>query len=74
MHGHIRRFPIKDLPQKEEELKQWLYNRYKEKDQLLEDFKQKQTFPEGAGGSQVLDTPRVCAQSNPTSLNRHHPD
>jgi len=59
VHGHIRRFPIKDLPQKEEELKQWLYSRYKEKDGFLDHFKQKQIFPDGPGGRHELKRPQA---------------
>ena len=35
VHLHVRRFPRGDLPQTDEELAQWLYTRYQEKDALL---------------------------------------
>jgi len=57
VHGHVRRFPIKDLPTKEEDLKQWLYNVYKEKDKLLDHFKQNDIFPDGKNGSHQLKAP-----------------
>lgn len=60
VHGHVRRFPIKELPKKEEELKQWLYNVFKEKDALLAHFKEKKYFPEGQNGSHELKAPVVC--------------
>ena len=35
---HVRRFPIADLPQSEEELSAWLKERWREKDELLDHF------------------------------------
>ncbi|MDA3862757.1 MAG: lysophospholipid acyltransferase family protein [Deltaproteobacteria bacterium] len=39
IHIHIRRFPLAQLPEDEEQLKQWLVNRFEEKDQLLHEYK-----------------------------------
>ena len=35
VHLHVRRYPISDLPQDKEDLANWLYARYQEKDALL---------------------------------------
>ncbi len=35
VHLHVRRFPRSELPQSDEELVEWLYARYQEKDALL---------------------------------------
>ena len=43
---HVRRFPIADLPVGDDEaLNQWVFDRYREKDELLIDFHAKGTFP-----------------------------
>lgn len=39
IHVHVRRFEIGSLPLSEAELSQWLYDRFVEKDRLLENFK-----------------------------------
>ncbi|XP_071524725.1 1-acyl-sn-glycerol-3-phosphate acyltransferase epsilon-like isoform X2 [Panulirus ornatus] len=38
VHIHIRRIPMTEVPQQEEELKSWLHNLYLEKDVLAENF------------------------------------
>eukprot|EP00026_Physarum_polycephalum_P011174 Phypoly_transcript_11376.p1 GENE.Phypoly_transcript_11376~~Phypoly_transcript_11376.p1 ORF type:complete len:370 (+),score=30.59 Phypoly_transcript_11376:96-1205(+) len=45
---NITRTPLADLPKNDEDLKQWIFERYKEKDELLEYFSKHQKFP-GAG-------------------------
>jgi len=45
---HIRRIPMKNVPETEEELKKWCFDKFSEKDVLLDYFKQHQKFP-GAG-------------------------
>jgi lysocardiolipin and lysophospholipid acyltransferase len=42
---HIRRIPITDLPQKDEELKKWVFDKFKEKDELIDYFRKNQKFP-----------------------------
>lgn len=42
---HVRRFPIDTLPQTEEALIQWVFDRYREKDELLAQFEREQRFP-----------------------------
>jgi len=42
---HIRRWPIDQIPTDQNELKSWLFNCYKEKDDLIEYFKINQKFP-----------------------------
>jgi 1-acyl-sn-glycerol-3-phosphate acyltransferase len=56
IHVHVRRFPIETLPQLEDELRDWLISRYREKDSLLEHYYSHGVFPaegaaEGARGS-----------------------
>ena len=46
VHMHVRRFPIEDLPETDEGLRQWLLERFVEKDQLLEHYYQTGKFPD----------------------------
>jgi 1-acyl-sn-glycerol-3-phosphate acyltransferase len=43
-HLNVQRFPIEDLPKSEDALSDWLTNRYREKDRLLERFYQQGSF------------------------------
>ena len=45
VHLHVRRFPVADLPREAEELGQWLIDRFREKDNLLEQFYATGAFP-----------------------------
>lgn len=45
IHLHVRRFPVDALPRVDDELKQWLYDRFREKDELLEHFYRYGRFP-----------------------------
>jgi len=45
IHVHIRRFPADELPKIETELKQWLMERFYEKDALLEEYYETGAFP-----------------------------
>ncbi len=45
IHVHVRRFPVDELPKIETELKQWLMDRFYEKDALLEGFNETGVFP-----------------------------
>ena len=45
IHVHIRRFPADELPKIETELKQWLMERFYEKDALLEEYYETGVFP-----------------------------
>ena len=45
IHLHVRRFPTSELPKLEAELKQWLVDRFYEKDALLEEYYRTGTFP-----------------------------
>jgi 1-acyl-sn-glycerol-3-phosphate acyltransferase len=47
IHVHIRRFPADELPKIEAELKQWLIDRFYEKDALLEHYYETGAFPAG---------------------------
>ncbi len=44
VHVHIRRFPIDQLPRQETALSQWLLERFREKDLLLDQFYKKGAF------------------------------
>jgi lysocardiolipin and lysophospholipid acyltransferase len=45
VHLHVRRFPVEELPRLEEELRAWLLERFREKDELLEHFYLHGSFP-----------------------------
>lgn len=48
VHLHVRRWLLSQLPTDEEARIQWLYQIWREKDALLDHFKQHKRFPEGA--------------------------
>ena len=43
---HVRRYPVTDLPQEEEELAEWLKDRWYEKDALLDHFYREGDWPQ----------------------------
>eukprot|EP01100_Stratorugosa_tubuloviscum_P014464 TRINITY_DN7755_c0_g1_i1.p1 TRINITY_DN7755_c0_g1~~TRINITY_DN7755_c0_g1_i1.p1 ORF type:complete len:317 (+),score=101.59 TRINITY_DN7755_c0_g1_i1:43-993(+) len=45
IHMHVRRYTLSSLPQTDSELSDWLIERFKEKDQLLEHFEKYDCFP-----------------------------
>jgi len=45
VHMHVRRFPVVELPDSPEGLRDWLFARFEEKDRLLEHFYVVGTFP-----------------------------
>jgi 1-acyl-sn-glycerol-3-phosphate acyltransferase len=45
-HLHVRRYPLDDLPDGEDDLSAWLLDRFREKDALLEHFYEHGAFPE----------------------------
>ncbi len=45
IHVHIRRFPANELPKIEDDLKQWLMDRFYEKDELLAEYYETGAFP-----------------------------
>jgi len=45
IHVHVRRFPIEELPETDDGLRQWLLDRFFEKDVLLEQFYESGKFP-----------------------------
>jgi 1-acyl-sn-glycerol-3-phosphate acyltransferase len=49
VHLHVRRFPIAELPRSEAELEAWLFQRWREKDELLVSFTAQGHFPENEG-------------------------
>ena len=46
IHVHVRRFPIEELPQSADDLRQWLLARWDEKNDLLEQYYAAGSFPE----------------------------
>uniref|UniRef100_A0A914EHV1 Phospholipid/glycerol acyltransferase domain-containing protein n=1 Tax=Acrobeloides nanus TaxID=290746 RepID=A0A914EHV1_9BILA len=46
LHLHIRRYEIKDIPTSTENVKQWLYERFIEKDRLMQTFYEEGRFPD----------------------------
>eukprot|EP00914_Ancora_sagittata_P000564 GHVO01001464.1.p1 GENE.GHVO01001464.1~~GHVO01001464.1.p1 ORF type:complete len:209 (+),score=18.88 GHVO01001464.1:3-629(+) len=38
LHVHVKRIPLSDVPKQEDKMKQWLYERYQIKDQMMTDF------------------------------------
>ncbi len=48
IHLHVRRFPVEELPTLEEDVRQWLLDRWTEKDHLLDRFYEQGTFPQEA--------------------------
>ena len=46
VHIHVRRFPIDELPESVADLRRWLLDRWREKDDLLEHYYTTGSFPE----------------------------
>ena len=46
VHVHVRRFPIDELPLSADGLRQWLFTRWEEKNQLLDGYYETGSFPE----------------------------
>lgn len=44
-HVHVRRFPMEELPQEEQEISDWLIHRFSEKDKLLDHYYKEGTLP-----------------------------
>lgn len=53
-HVHYRIYPIKDVPVETEPLTDWLYQRFVEKEDLLEHFYQTGAFPPPKGQTQAV--------------------
>jgi lysocardiolipin and lysophospholipid acyltransferase len=45
VHMHIRRIPLSDIPESEEDMSRWLYEVFYKKDQMLASFSQEGSFP-----------------------------
>jgi 1-acyl-sn-glycerol-3-phosphate acyltransferase len=48
IHLHVRRVPVGELPQSADELRMWVLERWREKDELLEGFYATGAFPGGS--------------------------
>jgi len=59
IHFHLRRYPIQDIPTGEQELSDWLYKRWEEKEVLLKEFYERGYFD---------DQKLVCARDKDPSL------
>ena len=60
VHIHIRTVQLSDIPTSEDEITEWMIERFRQKDQLLSDFLAKGHFPdEGTEGD--LSTPKCLA-------------
>ncbi|KAL6059831.1 1-acylglycerol-3-phosphate O-acyltransferase [Balamuthia mandrillaris] len=46
---HVRRYAFKDIPSDEEGMKEWLFKVYRDKDRLIEYFREHGTFPHWRG-------------------------
>jgi 1-acyl-sn-glycerol-3-phosphate acyltransferase len=46
IHVHVRRFPIEDLPHSADDLRQWLLDRWSEKNDLLDHYYATGSFPD----------------------------
>jgi 1-acyl-sn-glycerol-3-phosphate acyltransferase len=46
IHVHVRRFPIEDLPHSGDDLRQWLLDRWQEKNDLFDHYYEVGSFPE----------------------------
>lgn len=57
---NFRTYPLSELPQDEGSLTNWLYDRYQEKEELLNNFKEKGVFKEDACEFKQIQ-PRVCS-------------
>ncbi|MCD4749352.1 MAG: lysophospholipid acyltransferase family protein [Thermoanaerobaculales bacterium] len=62
VHMHARRFPIEDFPQVESDLRQWLLDRFVEKDQLLEYFYAHGVFPPEALPNEMAVVPAAVSK------------
>lgn len=59
IHVHYRIFPVSGVPRDNDGMLRWLYNRYEEKDQLLDYFETHGHFPLGSSeGPSQLKQPR----------------
>jgi lysocardiolipin and lysophospholipid acyltransferase/lysophosphatidic acid acyltransferase/lysophosphatidylinositol acyltransferase len=48
IHVHVRRFPIEDLPHSADDLRQWLLDRWSEKNELFDHYYATDSFPESS--------------------------
>lgn len=56
VHLHIRRYPISTIPLNDDKkLKDWIFQCWKEKDELLDHFKQHQRFPDSKQGGGAVE-------------------
>lgn len=57
-HVHYKIYDINELPSDPEELRQWMYKLYFDKEMLLEDFYRKGSFPRSGAASTPVGKPR----------------
>jgi len=66
-HVHYRIFDIKDVPTEPEELRQWMYKLYSEKEEMLKKFYETGEFPHTMFDPRA-SPPRVLRQDTPQAL------
>lgn len=55
VHMHIRRIPISEIPESEEEMNKWLFDLFHKKDQMLASFSETGSFPNSDIGEKPLN-------------------
>lgn len=58
MHIHVRRIPISEIPESEDDMSKWLYDLFLRKDQMLASFSKTGSFPNSGIGESRLDIPK----------------
>lgn len=58
VHIHVRRIPIPEIPESEDDMSKWLYNIFLEKDQILATFSKTGVFPNSGIEESPLDIPK----------------
>ena len=57
VHIHVRRIPIAEIPESEEDMSKWLYDIFFQKDQMLSSFSMTGSFPNSGIEEAPLDIP-----------------
>lgn len=54
VHMHVRRIPVCDIPESEEDMSKWLFDLFHQKDQMLALFSKTGSFPDSGIGEKPL--------------------
>ncbi len=68
---HHRKFPISELPKDTESLTQWMYDRFVEKEELLEVFHKTGKFPEWNEVTRSINADRLLTDARPLRHNEY---